>query len=580
MGRHQALALRALFALACLPFFVGAVGACAAEEVGSSGELASASLDDTLDERSSGGDPAGDDPLLTECPEGRWCSELYPPTWSAEDPADGEGRFLHDFSYAGYRYGEEPPTSPPGAVHDVVAAHGADPTGQADATASIQSAIDAAAAAGGGVVFLPEGTYALSGVLTVGASGVVLRGVGEGSVLRFTKSRGMANRAHLTFAGAVQREAPRVLAADAPARARELFVADANGLAPGDDVAIGWTISPAFVAEHEMTGTWKAFNGRHVPFFRSTIVAVDTTASPHRIELDVPLRYAAKLRDGAAIEKETGHLREVGVEALGITNATAWEDAWAEDRVNAITLRDVKDAWVADVHSVPDPSATGLSPADERVYHLRSGGVMIENAKRVSVLRSSMENPQNRGSGGNGYLFEVSRTSEVLVAESTARNGRHNFIQNWGFGNAGTVFLRCASSGSELLSLIRGELVPELALSEHHHSLAMATLVDDSRIDDGFGSVNRGAWSDGAGHTATESVVWRASGKGKVLSKQHGWGYVIGTHAGVEIDTDVTAPDGEATFPEDFVEGAGEGDALYPASLYDNQRARRLAQRP
>ena len=42
---------------------------------------------------------------------------------------------------------------------DVVRDYGADPTGVADSTAAIQAAIDAAAAAGGGIVYFPPGTY-------------------------------------------------------------------------------------------------------------------------------------------------------------------------------------------------------------------------------------------------------------------------------------------------------------------------------------------------------------------------------------------------------------------------------------
>jgi hypothetical protein len=508
---------------------------------------------------------------MTRCPDGGWCSSLYPATWSAEQPADSAGRFLHDFSYAGYHAGELPPASPAGATYDVVATYRADATGGADATSAIQSAIDAASIAQGGIVFFPAGTYRIDGVLKVTGNGVVLRGTGRSSLLRFTKSRGLSNAAHLTFAGAVARETPRALAADAPERTRELLVTDAAGLTAGDDVAVGWTITPAFVAEHGMTGTWTSFNGDYKPFFRRRVVSVDTSATPHRVILDVPIRYSAKTRNGAAIQKETGYLHEVGVEHLGMTNAVTWDEAWAENHVNALTLRDVADAWVSDVHSMPPPGVT-----DPAADHLQSAGILVESSNRVSVLGTTMENPQNRGSGGNGYLFEVSRTSEVLFADCEGRHGRHNFIQNWGFGNSGTVFLRCTSTGSEMLSLIGGVLKPEPALSEHHHSLAMATLVDSCQIDDGFGFENRGAYSTGAGQTATESVVWRPSGTGKIKSRQYGWGYVIGAQAGVSVETGVDSATGAGTAPEDFVEGKGQGETLYPASLYDDQRARRL----
>ncbi|HEO71277.1 MAG TPA: hypothetical protein ENN80_08440, partial [Candidatus Hydrogenedentes bacterium] len=48
-----------------------------------------------------------------------WRSQLFPETWTP-GYEDAEGRFLHDFSYAGYHNGEEPlPETPPGEVFDV-----------------------------------------------------------------------------------------------------------------------------------------------------------------------------------------------------------------------------------------------------------------------------------------------------------------------------------------------------------------------------------------------------------------------------------------------------------------------------
>lgn len=577
-GARKGIA-RALAAFVSLAF-----AACVAEPGPSSWPDPAASLEPAGDSLGGADDPNGDEPggpagpQVAGCPSGRWCSSLYPPGWMPDSPADAKGRFLHDFSYAGYHNGEAPPVAPPGAIYDVVAGFGADPSGKLDAADEVQSAIDAASAAGGGVVFFPHGTYRIGQTLTVAASKVVLRGEGASSVLRFTKGKGMAYSAALVFRGSVTRAAPRKLVADAAPRARELFVEDASGLAPGDDVGVGWTITPAFIADHGMNGVWTEFTDRYETIFKRKVVSVDTSSRPHRVVVDVPLRYEAKTRDGAAVHSEAGYLREVGLEHLGVTTAVTWDEAWAEDQAYAVSFRDVADAWVDDVHSVASPAGpkTGIDGSDQTAYHLRSGGLEIASSTRVSVLRSSMELPQNRGSGGNGYLFQVSRTSEVLFADCVARRGRHNFIQNWGFGNSGTVFLRCTSAGSEMLSLIGGRLTPERAFSEHHHSLAMATLVDDCTLEDGFNFENRGDYSEGAGHTGTGSVVWGAGGHGKVTSRQYGWGYVIGTRPGLEVDNEVDASTGKGTAPADFVEGRAGGQTLFPQSLYEDQRARRF----
>ena len=91
-----------------------------------------------------------------------WRSSLYPDTW-APGYRDDAGRFLQDFSYAGYHRGER--SLPPidgvsGLVIDATQPPFlADPSGSSDSTLAIREAINAAWKHGGGVVFLPEGTY-------------------------------------------------------------------------------------------------------------------------------------------------------------------------------------------------------------------------------------------------------------------------------------------------------------------------------------------------------------------------------------------------------------------------------------
>jgi len=88
-------------------------------------------------------------------------------------------------------------------------------------------------------------------------------------------------------------------------------------------------------------------------------------------------------------------------------------------------------------------------------------------------------------------------------------------------------------------------------------------------------------------YSTTQTVIWNTKGmklheKGMlVCSRQLGHGYVIGTSgpadnvvttpvagitAGVEYDTS----------PEDWVEGVGKGESLYPQSLYKDQFKKRL----
>jgi hypothetical protein len=93
---------------------------------------------------------------------------------------------LPDFSYAGYAAGEEPIPNVEGPVFDVTT-YGAKPDDGKDDQAAMQRAVDAAEAAGGGVVLLPAGAYDVNTdfddrrPLRVRKGGVVLRGAGMGT---------------------------------------------------------------------------------------------------------------------------------------------------------------------------------------------------------------------------------------------------------------------------------------------------------------------------------------------------------------------------------------------------------------
>ena len=90
---------------------------------------------------------------------------------------------LPDFSFAGYRRGEEPFRIPKEAIN--VTAFGARGDGVIDDTAAFKKAI---AAGDGKVILIPAGRFVLSDVLEIRRSNVVLRGAGsDKTVLLFTK---------------------------------------------------------------------------------------------------------------------------------------------------------------------------------------------------------------------------------------------------------------------------------------------------------------------------------------------------------------------------------------------------------
>lgn len=498
-----------------------------------------------------------------------WRSALYPDNWTPGFTTP-EGRFLHDFSYAGYHNGTTAlPTDHTGPVFNAVQGFGADATGATDATGAIQAAIDAAEAAGGGAVHLPAGTYRCDGLLNVAESHIVIRGDGPSmTYLYFTRYSGMEGRIHLSFDGQLHPESVLPLVMDGENRSNIVYVNDASGLGVGDEVSVGWTITDDFVAEHGMTGTWYSFNGQWKPIFRREITAIDTSVSPHAVTLDVPLRYPAKTRDGAGLRREAGYLEECGVEDLSVSNAVGYEQAWENERQHLIAFRYMKNSWIRNVRSFasPLPEANG--------YHLQNSGIYLWASKRITVADCVLEKAQNRGSGGCGYLYEVGTSNEVLTRDCVARNGRHNFIQNWDFGTTGCVWLRCYSSGSRSL-LSSTTMIGFAAFCEFHHSLSMACLIDSCTLDDGWYGGNRRSESSGAGHTVTQSAYWNTTGTGEIRSWQFGDGYIIGTAPEVTLTNALGGLSSTSTEPEDVEEGPGEAASLEPQSLYLSQLERR-----
>ena len=501
-----------------------------------------------------------------------WRSALYPTSWT---PAftDSQGRFFHDFSYAGYHNSETAlGLGIPATTVDVTTA-GADPTGASDSTAAINAAIRTVSQ-GGGVVYFPAGLYRVDGTLAVTASNVVLRGAGpELSRVYFTQSEGLSYKSHISIKGSLRTTAESILVNDGRSRADYVEVSDPSLFTVGDDVAIGWVITEAFIADHDMEDYWEAFNDTWQPFFWREIVDIDTSVSPARLYVDVPLRYVAKVRDFASVRRTAGYIQNVGVEELGLANAVAWSEAWAQSQIHVLEMIGVKDGWVREVRTFTPPTAptSGYGIGT----HLQSGGILISNAKRVTVADTVLQNAEHRGDGGNGYLFEIRQSSEILTRDCEGHDGRHNFIQNWGFGTTGCVWLRVWSSGGRA---VQSEQFPFgfIGFSEFHHSLATANLIDSSTFDDGWSIENRRDWSTGAGVTGTETVMWNTDGRGALKSYQFGWGYVVGTGSQIHEFTKPRGPAALETAPQDYTEGLGEASTLEPQSLFEDMLSRRL----
>lgn len=519
--------------------------------------------------------------------QGTWRSALYPSNWQPGD-RDSQNRFLHDFSYAGYHAGARSlPEAPSTRIFDVTATpYFADSSGRTDATIAIQRAIDdAEATTGGGIVYLPEGTYCIKPqnsndyALRVERSNIVLRGAGRGSTRLFLNETFMRGKDMIRFAPASTSWTSPItnstvnLTADLDYPTTVLPLASVNNLNVGDWIIVRGDITPAFIAEHDQTNIWTTSMIPQTYYRR--ITSVDATNKT--VTIDAPTRYYLKLRDNARIYKIAAHIEEVGIENLSVAMRENPKTGLAEDdynvqgtaaydvhQSNAVAFTHVVNGWVRNVE-------TYRPPTNANGWHILSCGVYLRQSRFITVTDSHFSTPQYTGGGGNGYMFSI-LANDTLVTRSTGENSRHNFIFQTLLAS-GAVIHRSTSIGDA-----------RSKPAEFHRQLSVACLVDSMTLVRSVLEAKRRDTSGSSpkhGHSATQSVFWNTTGQEAqpnynyaILSSQYGHGYAIGTRGAMPVIRLTGGSSG--TEPPDYTEGEGQGATLEPQSLYEDQLARRL----
>lgn len=528
-------------------------------------------------------------------------STLYGPGWQATPALSFEtDKIVQDFSFAGYRRGEVPlPVTPPGLTYDVVTGYGADPTGVVDSTVAIQNAINAAAAAGGGIVWLPAGIYNISPqganayCLQVSTNGVVLRGAGTGATFLLNTQTVMRNKNIINITGpsaaawtTVQTPSTNIMM-DLPGPVTQIPVASVAGFAVGDHIIVRADPGDAWAAEHLEDG-WVGYAagsfGRLL--YLRQITALD--AVNNVITIDIPTRYTLKTRDAARVYKKTTLITEVGLEGFSIGNVqhpgtSGWGEndyttegtsAYDVNNSYAIRMSRVRDGWIKNVHTYQPAGNTTTT-------HLLNNGILLTECSRVTLKSCYFRRPQFGGGGGAGYMYRLQNSGDCLVRDSTAEFCRHGFVFSH-MASSGNVLHACLDKTSGKQTGNTGNQNTSGKGSDHHMHFSHSNLVDACTADGSWFEARYRPFGSAPLHnlTAAHTVFWNTEGKGTaasyvVHSQQSRYGYVIGTRGSLTaVNTGGTST--AKTAPVDHVEATGQGDALTPFSLFRDQRRRRL----
>lgn len=521
-----------------------------------------------------------------------WRSSLYPENWTPPVAASfTSDKLLQDFSYAGYRRGEEPIPEITGPVFNTVTTYGADPTGISDSSSAIQAAINAAATAGGGVVFLPVGTYRVAPqgsnnfALRIQNSNIVLRGAGVGQTFILNSSAEMRSKSVIRIAPPSTSLGTIVyFTADLDKPTRRIPVANASAFQVGNTVRMEWTFTQGWIDEHNQGTWWSDPSSRPSP---AEYLREVTAVNPGQgwIEVDVPTRYAMKTRDDARVRRISGQLSGVGIEGLSIGNVQSTKSgfgesdyavegtaAWDAHASWLVAIQNTYDSWITNVHSFQPAGNTSTC-------HMLSNGISLVRCFRVTVANCRMRRAQYGGGGGNAYMFRVQSSHDNLIKDSIADFSRHGLVLSHA-GTSGNVFLRCEDRETQRSTGSTGSYTTGGSGSDNHMHFSHSNLFDHCHAHNSFYTAHHRAFSGTTPHalTSAHAVYWNTSGSGDrggaiVRSEQARFGYVIGTSG---TRSSVTNPTGGNTAPADHVEGVGLGATLDPQSLYLDQFTKRM----
>lgn len=451
---------------------------------------------------------------------------------------------IPDFSYAGYMGGGVSlPTDI--SVEATVTPEEGDDTQRIQAAIDLVEAIEPDQNGFRGVVLIKAGHYSLENLLVVRASGVILRGEGQGlnGTVLHSNLRVEHNVINILGPSGINKdvESEQIITTNyVPVGSYSFEVEDASDFEVGGKIVVTRTPNQVWIDELGMDQETLCAGASGCNGWTPSSYAIDhertiTAISGNTISINIPIvDVMEEVYGGGSISKiqSSGRISQCGVENMRIQSFydsnSDESHAWT-----AVRLRDSKNCWVKQV--------TG--------QFLAYSTVNMESANFTTVQDCAYIDPKSKVEGGRRYPFAIQEGLGNLIQRCYGKTGRHDFTT----GSRVTgpnVFL------DGLAESARSDIGP-------HHRWATGTLFDNLR----GGSTrvwNRGDSGSGHGWAGAQTMFWNISsytGEFRVDSPQGAMNWGIGC-----IGTDQTG------------EGYWEswGDNVQPRSLYIQQLEDRL----
>ena len=464
---------------------------------------------------------------------------------------DALGNRVLDYSGVGFQSGTVPlPEVPVKVTISPVAG---------DDSASIQAAINQVKAlpldTSGfrGAVLLSAGEYQISNAITINASGVILRGVGDetnGTILRATgtNQRTLVIVTGSGSASTVSGTTHNITNTYVPVGARSFNVDSTSGLTVGDRVFVRRNCNTNWI--HEL-GTDLLCCEPDVHIWTPSEYVMDsdrviTRIEGNRLTVDAPLTCAIEQQyGGGTIRKYTwsGRIQNCGVEFLrGVSDYVAADDeshGWI-----FVEFRMVEHAWARHITSQ---------------YFGYSCVALLGGSKWATVTDCRSLDPVSIITGGRRYAFVMDDCQLCLVQNCYTLKDRHQFVtQSLTIGP--NVFVDGLS---------------DTAYSDAgpHHRWGTGALWDSVTVNGNNLDVqNRGNSGSGHGWAGGNEVVWNCDADGGfvVQNPPTARNWLIGSIGPIENGTMYVGPHDPGTYD-------AHGANVFPNSLYYAQLQDRLA---
>ncbi len=400
--------------------------------------------------------------------------------------ADGRGNTLIDHGMVGYHQGLRPIPNVP-VVRTLTPSSG-------DRTADIQAAIDAIEAmplnANGhrGALLLKAGYYEVTDTLEINASGVVIRGEGngtDGSVIRHVAPE---QHAVIQFAASasvqvVANTQKNITDSYVPTGAKSITVEGNHNFQAGDAILVTRAPNQDWInllGMDNLAGECGEGHSNWTP-------ASYTISTKHNIvRVDGNILYMdTPIVDPIDPVYASGYVQKytwIGLEECGVENMRFESKANFDNDENhakrAIEAVHVRNAWFRKINS----------------KDFMNNCVKLDNCYQVTIDECEIEDYKSKITGGRRYGFGLNKSQLILVKNCKAHDGRHDYAL--GSRTPGpNVFVNCTSTNAH-------------SDNGPHHRWGTGCLWDNVVTDNKTNLQLRKCSGSGHGWAASQNILW------------------------------------------------------------------------